>query len=231
MTWPHSSLRPSPDRPVTPRSPPVAPVDPVDPVRGPTLPAQTLEHFNTAPPDEARRTLLTCLHSTRWAHRLTAHRPYPDLPALLAAADEAAYDLSPADLAEALATEPAPALPAGIYLAASTALSAARSAYEARFGHRFVVCLDDIAPDEAVDRALAAIRSRLTNDPEEERITTADELRRLARGRLGTAVEGPGAAPPSGSAAGREQPAPARVRQQNAPARPAAAPTHPSVQV
>ncbi|GAA5058930.1 hypothetical protein GCM10023336_34260 [Streptomyces similanensis] len=82
-----------------------------------------------------------------------------------------------------------------------------------------------------MDRALAAIRSRLTNDPEEERITTADELRRLARGRLGTAVEGPGAAPPSGSAAGREQPAPARVRQQNAPARPAAAPTHPSVQV
>lgn len=48
----------------------------------------------------------------------------------------------------------------------------------------FVICLDDMAPEEALDQALAAIRSRLTNDPEEERVITAEELRRLARGRL-----------------------------------------------
>ncbi|MFI2643064.1 2-oxo-4-hydroxy-4-carboxy-5-ureidoimidazoline decarboxylase [Streptomyces sp. NPDC018610] len=166
------------------------------PRRGPTLPAQTLEHFNAAPPDEARRTLLTCLHSSRWAHRLAAHRPYPDLPALLAAADEAAYDLGPDDLTEALAGEHLPTLPAPIYAAASMALSAAAAAYEARFGHTFAICLDGVAPDETLNRVLAAIRSRLANDPEDERVVTADELRRLARQRLGEALRDAGPCPP-----------------------------------
>ncbi|WP_344050141.1 2-oxo-4-hydroxy-4-carboxy-5-ureidoimidazoline decarboxylase [Streptomyces thermoalcalitolerans] len=160
--------------------------------RGPKLLAQNLERFNTAPAPEARHTLLTCLHSPRWAHRITAHRPYPDLPSLLAAADEATYDLSPADLAEALAAEPLPSLPEGTYAAASTALNAAYAAYEARFGHGFVICLDDVAPDEALDRVLAAVRSRLANDPEEERLVATEELRRLARGRLGRALRGVG---------------------------------------
>jgi 2-oxo-4-hydroxy-4-carboxy--5-ureidoimidazoline (OHCU) decarboxylase len=160
--------------------------------QGPTLPAQNLEHFNTAPAPEAHHTLLTCLHSPRWAHRLTAHRPYPDLPSLLAAADEATYDLSPSDLAEALTAEPLPSLPEGMFAAASMALSAAYAAYEARFGHSFVICLDDTAPAEALDLVLAAIRSRLTNDPEEERAATAEELRHLARGRLERILRGAG---------------------------------------
>ncbi|MFI1534216.1 2-oxo-4-hydroxy-4-carboxy-5-ureidoimidazoline decarboxylase [Streptomyces anandii] len=169
------------------------------PRRGPTLPPQNLERFNAAPADEAHRTLLTCLHSPSWAHRVTAHRPYPDLPALLAAADEAAYDLGPAELARALAHESLPALPEGTYSAAHTALSAAHAAYESRFGHVFVICLDDIPADEALDRVLAAIRSRLANDPEEERQVAAEELRRLARGRLVRATRGrhAGAANPS----------------------------------
>ncbi|WP_399135068.1 2-oxo-4-hydroxy-4-carboxy-5-ureidoimidazoline decarboxylase [Streptomyces sp. Li-HN-5-11] len=162
------------------------------PRRGPTLPAQNLEHFNTAPADEAHHALLTCLHSPRWAHRITAHRPYPDLPALLAAADEATYDLGPADLAEALQAESLPALPEDTYVAAHTALSAAHAAYESRFGHVFVICLDDVPPDETLDRLLAAIRSRLTNDPEEERLVTAEELRHLARGRLIHSLRGAG---------------------------------------
>ncbi|MGW5197709.1 2-oxo-4-hydroxy-4-carboxy-5-ureidoimidazoline decarboxylase [Streptomyces spiralis] len=162
------------------------------PRRGPTLPAQNLEHFNTAPPEEAHHTLLTCLRSPRWAHRITTHRPYPDLPALLAAADEAAYDLGPRDLAQALEEEPLPALPAATYAAASTALSAAYAAYEAKFGHAFVICLGGVPADETLDRVLAAIRSRLTNDPEEERVTAAEELRRLARERLVRSLRGAG---------------------------------------
>ncbi|MEU6401633.1 2-oxo-4-hydroxy-4-carboxy-5-ureidoimidazoline decarboxylase [Streptomyces sp. NPDC046985] len=152
--------------------------------RGPTLPEQSLEHFNAAPPEAARRILLTCLRGPRWAHRVAAHRPYPDLAALLAAADEAAYDLGPGELTEALETEPPPVLPEDAYAAASTALDAAYAAYEARFGHAFALCLEDVSPDEAVDRLLAAIRSRLANDPEEERTVAAEELRRLARARL-----------------------------------------------
>lgn len=143
-----------------------------------------MRRFNTAPADTARRTLLTCLGSARWAGRVAAHRPYPDLSALLAAADEAAYDLRPADLAQALAAEPLPVLPAGTYSAAHTALSAAHAAYEARFGHVFVIYLGDTPVDEIPDRVLEGIRSRLANDPEEERIVAADQLRRLAGKRL-----------------------------------------------
>jgi len=136
--------------------------------------------------------LLTCLHSLRWATRVTTHRPYPDLDSLLAAADEAAYDLSPGDVAEALAAESLPVLPEGTYEAAHTALNAAYAAYEAKFGHVFVICVDGISPDEALDHVLTAIRSRLANDPEDERVVSLEELRRLARGRLASHLRGAG---------------------------------------
>ncbi|QOV36065.1 2-oxo-4-hydroxy-4-carboxy-5-ureidoimidazoline decarboxylase [Streptomyces ferrugineus] len=155
----------------------------------PSLPT-VLDAFNAAPAKDARRLLLGCLRSPRWAERLTDHRPYPDVDALLAASDEAAYDLTPGDLAQALAEETLPVLPEGIYGAAHTALDAAHAAYEAKFGHVFVICLDDLPPDEALDRVLAGIRSRLANDPEEERVVAAEELRRLARGRLVSTLRG-----------------------------------------
>ncbi|MFI2202308.1 2-oxo-4-hydroxy-4-carboxy-5-ureidoimidazoline decarboxylase [Streptomyces sp. NPDC020192] len=174
--------------------------------RGPTLPAhrppslpKPLDAFNTAPADEARALLLHCLASLRWSHRITDHRPYPDLDALLAAADEAAYDLSPADLSEALAGESLPELPEGTYSVAHMALSAAHAAYEARFGHAFVISLGDVHPDEALDHILEGIRSRLTNDPEEERVVAAEELRRLARGRLAACLRNPGRNPSGAS--------------------------------
>ncbi len=190
--------------------------------RGPTLPAhrnhripgpapeqfrrprgaaspEGLTRFNSAPATVAERALLGCCGSRRWARRVAAHRPYPDSESLIAAADEAAYDLTPDDLAEALARESF-ALPVDggsggdgapkteriprVYPAAHTALSAAHAAYASRFGHVFVICLDDAPPEEALDRTLTGIRARLTNDPEEERVLTAEELRRLTRGRL-----------------------------------------------
>ncbi|TGB09475.1 2-oxo-4-hydroxy-4-carboxy-5-ureidoimidazoline decarboxylase [Streptomyces sp. MZ04] len=147
---------------------------------------RTPEQLNNAEPAAAEATLLTCCGSHAWARRLVAHRPYPDLDALLAASDEAAYDLPPADLTEALACEPLePRVPRqGTYSAADTALSAANAAYESRFGHVFVICLDGVAQGEALDHLLAGIRARLGNDPEEERVLAAEELRKLARGRL-----------------------------------------------
>jgi 2-oxo-4-hydroxy-4-carboxy--5-ureidoimidazoline (OHCU) decarboxylase len=160
--------------------------------RTPPSPLDALERFNTAPADELRHTLLTCLNSPRWADRIAAHRPYPDVESLLAASDEAAYDLAPGDLAEALAGETLPVLPKGAYSVAHTALSAAYAAYEAKFGHTFIMCLDGLSPEEALDQVLAGIRSRLANDPEEERVLAAEELRRLARGRLVSAARGAG---------------------------------------
>ncbi|MGW4019802.1 2-oxo-4-hydroxy-4-carboxy-5-ureidoimidazoline decarboxylase [Streptomyces sp. NPDC005009] len=195
--------------------------------RGPTLPAHrlpdlpgrvaipgqsrgapgitpALERFNTAPAEDAERALLTCLRSLRWALRLSGHRPYPDLPSLLAASDEATYDLSSKELAEALAAESRPTLPDDTYSAAHTALTAAHTAYETKFGHAFVICLDGIPEEEALDRVLTDIRSRLANDPDEERAVAADELRRLARERLGNTLRGAGnrANNPHGAAPG-----------------------------
>ncbi|MCX4660641.1 2-oxo-4-hydroxy-4-carboxy-5-ureidoimidazoline decarboxylase [Streptomyces uncialis] len=164
---------PSQQRTPAPAPPPVTP--------------SGLVRLNTAAPADALTAFLGCCASHRWAQRLTAHRPYRDLETLLAAADEAAYDLAHADLTEALAresrTHPAGG-PGQGYSAADTALSAAHAAYESRFGHAFVLCLDDCPPEETLDRVLAAIRTRLGHDPDDERAVTAEELRRLARGRL-----------------------------------------------
>lgn len=155
-----------------------------------------LRLFNAAPPAVARRMLLDCCGSTRWAHRLAAHRPYPDTGALLAAADEAGYDMRHPDLAEALAAESPvhPPTDAPGALAAHTALRAGHAAYAERFGHPFVVHLDDHAPEERLDQALAAIRARLPHDKDEERAVAAEELRRLARARLRRLVTLPSAA-------------------------------------
>ncbi|MEU3147736.1 MULTISPECIES: 2-oxo-4-hydroxy-4-carboxy-5-ureidoimidazoline decarboxylase [unclassified Streptomyces] len=142
-----------------------------------------MKRFNALPPEEAEHALLACLHSPRRAARVATHRPYPDLESLLAAADEAAYDLPRADRAEAPAAESLPGLPADAY-SAHTALNAAEAAYGSRFGHPFVICLDGLKPDEALDHVLQGIRSRLANDPEEERLVAAEELRRLAQDRL-----------------------------------------------
>ncbi|MDT9688770.1 2-oxo-4-hydroxy-4-carboxy-5-ureidoimidazoline decarboxylase [Streptomyces sp. P9(2023)] len=166
------------------------------------MPAQQgdpLARFNALPAAVAQELLLSCCHSHRWAERVTAHRPYPTLDALLAAADEAGYDLSVADRDKALAAEssavPHPDAPP----AAHTALRAAHAAYESRFGHAFVISLDGVHPGERLDQVLAGIRSRLGNEPDEERVVAADELRRLARARLAHRVRVAGSpAHPSG---------------------------------
>ncbi|KUL37474.1 OHCU decarboxylase [Streptomyces sp. NRRL F-4489] len=133
--------------------------------------------------------LLTCCGCPRWAARLADHRPYPDAAALQAAGDEASYDLTPAEQARALAQEPPaplpPARPGPGTLAAHTALRAAHAAYERRFRHAFVIFLDGYHDDELLDQTLHAIRTRLAHEPDEERSVAAEELRRLARARLG----------------------------------------------
>ncbi|XCW06729.1 2-oxo-4-hydroxy-4-carboxy-5-ureidoimidazoline decarboxylase [Streptomyces sp. HUAS MG47] len=150
-----------------------------------------LAGFNTAPRPAAEATLLGCCGSLRWAERVAAHRPYPTVDALLAAADEASYDLSRADLDEALARESSAAPAAGTPAAAQTALRAAHAAYESTFGHAFVISLDGVHRAERLDAVLAGIRSRLGNEREEERVVAADELRRLARSRLTRTVAAP----------------------------------------
>ncbi|MGH3313765.1 MAG: 2-oxo-4-hydroxy-4-carboxy-5-ureidoimidazoline decarboxylase [Streptomyces sp.] len=153
-----------------------------------------LSWFNSAPAEETTALLLGCCGSRRWAARIAACRPYPDVEALLAAVDEASYDMTHTDLAEALAAERAQqtcTVPGGVAPHARTALRAAHAAYESRFGHTFLICLDDYRPDQRLDQALAGVRDRLGNDAEEERVVVSDELRRTARGRIVRHVAAP----------------------------------------
>ncbi|MEU8549478.1 2-oxo-4-hydroxy-4-carboxy-5-ureidoimidazoline decarboxylase [Streptomyces roseoverticillatus] len=160
-----------------------------------------LDRLNSAAPGAAEAALLACCGSRRWARRLAGLRPYPDLRTLLSTAEHAARELAPADLAEALADETVPqhlftgagrAAPPGAppsppspaTEAARGALRRGHAAYEHRFGHVFVLCLDGCRPDEALDRSLASLRARLAATPADEAAVTAAELSRLARGRL-----------------------------------------------
>ncbi|MEH6375833.1 2-oxo-4-hydroxy-4-carboxy-5-ureidoimidazoline decarboxylase [Streptomyces sp. KLMMK] len=146
-----------------------------------------LDRLNSAAPGAAEAALLACCGSRRWARRLADLRPYPDLRTLLNTAEHAARALAPADLAEALADETVPQhllTGPGVTEATRGALRQAQAAYEARFGHVFVLCLDGSRPDDALDRALASLRARLASTPAQEAAVTAAELARLARGRL-----------------------------------------------
>lgn len=169
--------------------------DPVSARRHGSAHSSGLGRFNAWPRELAEAALLECCGSGRWAQRMAAHRPYQDLETLLAASDEAGYDLAPPDLAEALAAECAPCLHHDAPRAAHLALRAAHAAYESRFGHAFVICLDGLHPSQHVDQVLAAIRTRLAHEPDEERSLTAEEMRRLARGRIIELVTEAGLAP------------------------------------
>ncbi|MFJ5674321.1 2-oxo-4-hydroxy-4-carboxy-5-ureidoimidazoline decarboxylase [Streptomyces sp. NPDC093097] len=147
-----------------------------------------MARFNALPHTRAVAALLACCGCPRWAERIAAHRPYPDPAALLAAGEEAGYDLTPAEQTRALTREPPaplpPARPGPGTLAAHTALRAAHAAYERRFRHAFVISLDGCRDDEKLNQTLHALRTRLAHEPDEERSVAADALRRLARTRL-----------------------------------------------
>jgi 2-oxo-4-hydroxy-4-carboxy-5-ureidoimidazoline decarboxylase len=161
-----------------------SPIPPAARPGGPATIPDGLARLNSAHVDAAEAKLLTCCGSRRWARRMAAHRPYPDLGALLAASDEAAYDLSSRDLDEAFAAESAVPLTSCDDPAARIALSAAQAEYERLFGRAFVISTSAVHEDERVSYILASLRSRLGSEVDEERAVAADELRGLARERL-----------------------------------------------
>jgi len=157
-----------------------------------------VEAFNALPPDRAEADLLTCCASTTWARRVAAGRPYPDLPALLAAADAASRALAWPDVAQALSAHPrigqrvagagreaawSRREQAGVDAADDStraALARANEDYEARFGHLFLI----FASGRTDAEMLAAALARLGNDEATERDVVREELRKIARLRL-----------------------------------------------
>ena len=165
-----------------------------------------LARLNALPAGEARPAFLRCCGSTRWAEAMVEGRPYADAAALFAAADHAWGQTGGADWLEAFRHHPRigdrGALQArfagtrawsageqGGVAAASAevldALAEGNRAYEARFGHVFLVC----AAGKTAAEMLALLQGRLRNDPETERGVAAQEQARITRLRLGKLVQ------------------------------------------
>ncbi|WP_232376265.1 2-oxo-4-hydroxy-4-carboxy-5-ureidoimidazoline decarboxylase [Amycolatopsis aidingensis] len=153
-----------------------------------------LAEFNTADPERLRPLLTECLAVRRWVDAVLAGRPYPDHPALLAAAD-AATPLLPDEIRGAMKAHPrigerAPAASwsageqSGVDDETAESFRAANLEYERRFGHVYLVC----ASGRSGAELLADLRTRLANDPGTELTVAGRELIEIARLRLGKAV-------------------------------------------
>jgi OHCU decarboxylase len=160
-----------------------------------------LDWFNGLPSEEAAGELLAVCHSPRWAGRVAAGRPYPDLAALQQAADEAWMALGPGDWLAAFAAHPrigqgggrSPAWSrqeqsgvGGAGREVQEALARGNAEYEDRFGHVFLIA----AAGRSADEILAQLQARLGNDPATELRVAAGEHRRITRLRLEKLMQG-----------------------------------------
>ncbi len=162
---------------------------------------RALSRLNSLTPQEATDELLKCCGSTRWAGRVTALRPFRDVPELLATADGVWSELSREDWLEAFRSHPkigekkasqnvsvdaqrwsereqAAARAAAPEILA--ALAEANRVYEDKFGYIFIVC----ATGKTAGEMLALLQARLDNDPDPELRIAAEEQRRITQLRL-----------------------------------------------
>jgi len=142
---------------------------------------------------------LRCCGSTAWARAMAEGWPFPSGEALYSAAEEIWWNLEEADWLEAFAAHPrigerdiaerwASAEQAGAEGASDETLAAlakANAAYEARFGHIFLICATGLTAEQM----LGSLRRRLANDPGVELQVAATEQARITRLRLDRIVD------------------------------------------
>ncbi|MEU6233618.1 2-oxo-4-hydroxy-4-carboxy-5-ureidoimidazoline decarboxylase [Kitasatospora sp. NPDC047058] len=148
-----------------------------------------LDSLAAADAAELRAILLEVCSSPRWADAVAAARPWPDRAALLDANASAMAALAAADLHDAMAgharigkpkagdatSEREQAGIRGVDTALLDELHEANAAYEAKFGHVFLIC----ATGRTADTMLAALRERYPNDPATEAEIVRGELRKI----------------------------------------------------
>ena len=160
-----------------------------------------LDRLNALDAAGAIAGFLRCCGSRRWADRMVEARPFASEAELLRAADAADRALEPDDWLEAFAAHPkigdlgalrakfastatwAAGEQAGVAWASEATLHALAEGnrdYEARFGHRFIVC----ATGKTADEMLALLRGRLGNAPDLERTIATGEQAAIHRIRL-----------------------------------------------
>jgi 2-oxo-4-hydroxy-4-carboxy-5-ureidoimidazoline decarboxylase len=152
------------------------------------------EHFriaevNAMDGDRLAGVFRQCVAVGRWARELADDRPYADLAALLTRADELSASLTDAEIRQALDDHPRigeRAAPGSMSAAEQSGvdstdrLLAANIAYEARFGHIYLVC----ASGRDGEDLLADLAARMANDPVTELAVVRKELGKIARLRL-----------------------------------------------
>jgi 2-oxo-4-hydroxy-4-carboxy-5-ureidoimidazoline decarboxylase len=155
---------------------------------------KSLDTLNALPADELYSVLTEVCSSPAWAQAVEADRPWPDPDALLAANHRATAALTPGDLADAMSGHARIGAPKagdatsqreqagvrGTDDALLGELAAANAAYEAKFGHVFLVC----ATGRTAETMLAALRDRFGNDEDRERGIVRTELGKINAIRL-----------------------------------------------
>ncbi|WP_433324646.1 2-oxo-4-hydroxy-4-carboxy-5-ureidoimidazoline decarboxylase [Spirillospora sp. CA-294931] len=167
-----------------------------------------LDRFNGLPPAEAEAELLACCASGRWVTGMAAGRPYPDAATLRLMGAAELHRLGWDGVLEALAAHPrigervagedresawSRQEQSGMDRAAAglrDALVEGNLAYEARFGHVYLVCATGLSAEEMLDR----LHSRLRNTPDAERDVVRAELGRIVALRLTRLAAGDGGA-------------------------------------
>lgn len=157
-----------------------------------------LADLNRMTPAEAITVLLGCCASDAWAQTMATRRPFDDVEHLLTTAGDVWWTLGEEDWLQAFAAHPRIGeRPAGddrhavwsrAEQAASSdttddvraAIAECNRAYEARFGHGYLVA----AAGRSAEQLLERCRSRLENEPDEEFLTAAGEQATITELRL-----------------------------------------------
>ena len=146
-----------------------------------------LHTFNRLAPDDATSVVGSCLALDRWVWGVVARRPYRSFDDLLEAGRDSAFPFARSEVARALdgvgagllwasfATVGAPAWRSGGE-ALGRRFQQQEAAYEARFGHRFLIRLAGRSAGEVLDQ----LEHRLGNDPAVEDRVVATQLRQIA---------------------------------------------------
>ena len=156
-----------------------------------------LKDFNTAEAGEAAALVASCAHVDRWVEAIVAGRPYASVDAVAEAAMTLAQPWTDDEVDSALARHPRIGEKArgqeadaqmsrreqsGVATDADTQtrLAEGNAAYEAKFGHVFLIR----AAGRSAEEILASLQQRLGNTPETERRIAAEQLLQIAALRL-----------------------------------------------
>jgi 2-oxo-4-hydroxy-4-carboxy-5-ureidoimidazoline decarboxylase len=159
------------------------------------------QRIDRASEQEARDLLRSCCGSQQWVERMLARRPFGQRAALLAAARDEWFALTPDDWREAFGHHPRigdraalrARFPATHHLSAREqngvtgasdaildALAQHNRTYEERFGYIFIVC----ATGKSAEEMLALLQQRLPNAPDTEIQIAAEEQAKITALRL-----------------------------------------------